>query len=56
MRDGHVVCVVERLIDSLTGHAQLLPCGVESVVRFTLGRIVGDLVTDEHPHFRRVGL
>src|SRR5262245_19479867 len=46
--DGHVVRVVDGRIDSLADHAQLPPCGVEGVVNFTPGRVVGHLVTDEN--------
>src|SRR5262249_14792687 len=46
--DGHVVRVVDGRIDSLADHAQLPPCGVEGVVNFTPGRVVGHLVSDEN--------
>jgi hypothetical protein len=46
--DGHVIRIVDGRIDSLADHAQLQPCGVEGVVNFTPGRVVGHLVTDEN--------
>ena len=43
VRDGHVVRIVDSLINRLTRHSELSPCSVESVVSFTPGRIVGHL-------------